>query len=71
MNVIFNFSIFSIFSADFILLLSLFKKTTEGKPSCDFANQKVWICIWEVLNIVAIVGLIVALGNILQDLGNS
>jgi len=49
-------------AADFILLLSLFKKTTEGKPSCDFANQKVWICIWEVLNIVAIVGLIVALG---------
>ena len=50
--------------ADVILLLSLFKKNSEGKPSCDFPNQKVWIYIWEVLNILAIVGLVVALGII-------
>ena len=50
--------------ADVILLLSLFKKNSEGKPSCDFPNQKVWIYIWEVLNILAIVGLVVALGKI-------
>ena len=48
---------------DVILLFSLFQKTNEGKPSCDFPNQKVWILIWEVMNIFAVVCLIVALGR--------
>ena len=50
-------------AADTILLYSLFKKSDEGKPSCDFTNQKVWILIWATLNILAVVGLLVALGN--------
>ena len=49
---------------DVILLFSLFQKTNEGKPSCDFPNQKVWILIWEVMNIFAVVCLIVALGRL-------
>ena len=49
-------------AADTILLYSLFKKSDEGKPSCDFTNQKVWILIWATLNILAVVGLLVALG---------
>ena len=52
-----------IFSGDIVLLFSLFQKTSEDKPSCDFPNQKVWICIWEILNIFAVIGLLVALGN--------
>merc|ERR1712168_432563 len=51
-------------SGDVILLFSLFQKTNEGKPSCDFPNQKVWILIWEVMNIFAVVCLIVALGRL-------
>ena len=50
-------------AADTILLYSLFKKSDEGKPTCDFTNQKVWILIWATLNILAVVGLLVALGN--------
>ena len=50
-------------AADTILLYSLFKKSDEGKPSCDFTNQKVWILIWATLNILAVVGLLVALCN--------
>ena len=50
-------------TGDIILLFALFKQTSEGKPACDFLNQKVWIFIWEVLNILAIIGLIVALGE--------
>merc|ERR1712154_561819 len=49
-------------AGDIILLFALFKQTSEGKPACDFLNQKVWIFIWEILNILAIIGLIVALG---------
>jgi len=49
-------------AADTILLYSLFKKSDEGKPTCDFTNQKVWILIWATLNILAVVGLLVALG---------
>merc|ERR1712025_8584 len=49
-------------AADVILLYSLFIKTNDGKPGCDFSNQKVWIWIWEIINILAIVGLIIALG---------
>ena len=51
-------------SADVILLYSLFIKTNDGKPGCDFSNQKVWIWIWEIINILAIVGLIIALGEL-------
>ena len=47
---------------DIVLLFSLFQKTSDDKPSCDFPNQKVWIWIWEILNIFAIIGLLVALG---------
>ena len=49
-------------AADFLLLYSLFWKSDGGKPACDFTNQRVWIMIWQVLNIVAILGLAVALG---------
>jgi len=49
-------------AGDIILLFSLFKQTEEAKPACDFLNQKVWIFIWEILNILAIIGLIAALG---------
>merc|ERR1719429_320477 len=51
-------------AADVILLYSLFIKTNDGKPGCDFSNQKVWIWIWEIINILAIVGLIIALGEL-------
>lgn len=49
-------------AADFLLIYSLFWKTDDGKPSCDFTNQKVWIVIWQVLNCLAVPGLGVALG---------
>ena len=49
-------------AADFLLLYSLFWKSDDGKPSCDFTNQKVWIMIWQVCNIGAVLGLAVALG---------
>ena len=50
-------------TGDIILLFSLFKQSSEGKPACDFLNQKVWIIIWEILNILAIIALSVALGK--------
>ena len=50
-------------AADFILLYSLFWKTNEKKPACEFSNQKVWIWIWLVLNLLAVLGLAVALGK--------
>jgi len=49
-------------AADFLLIYSLFWKTDDGKPSCDFTNQKVWIIIWQSLNILGEVGLCAALG---------
>ena len=52
-----------LFQADFLLLYSLFWKSDDGKPSCDFTNQKVWILIWQVCNVMAILGLTVALGK--------
>merc|ERR1712080_593857 len=47
--------------ADFLVIYSLFWKKDDGKPSCDFTNQKVWIFIWQVLNIFGILGLCAAL----------
>ena len=48
---------------DIILYFSLFQQSNQGKPDCDFLNQKVWICIWEILNLVGLLALIVALGE--------
>ena len=52
------------FPADFLLIYSLFWKTDDGKPSCDFTNQKVWIIIWQSLNVLGEVGLLAALGEL-------
>ena len=35
---------------------------------CDFKSQKIWIFIWLILNVFAIIGLLVALG-FFADLG--
>ena len=48
---------------DIILYFSLFQQSNQGKPDCDFLNQKVWICIWEILNLLGLLALIVALGE--------
>jgi len=48
-------------AADVVILYTLFWKSGEAKATCDFPNQKIWIIIWEVLNIFAIIGLIVAI----------
>ena len=49
-------------ASDFLLLFSLFWKSDNGKPSCDFTNQKVWLLIWQVCNAFGVLGLAVALG---------
>jgi len=50
------------FAGDIILYFSLFHQSSQGKPDCDFLNQKVWIYIWEILNLLGLLALIVALG---------
>ena len=50
-------------SADFLLLWSLYRRTEEGKFLCDFGSQKVWIILWQVFNVVGIIGLCIALGK--------
>ena len=50
-------------AGDIILYFSLFQQSNQGKPDCDFLNQKVWICIWEILNLLGLLALIVALGE--------
>ena len=49
--------------ADCLLIWSLNRRTQEGKFLCDFSSQKVWIFIWQVSNILAVIGLLVALGE--------
>jgi len=49
-------------AADFLLLWSLNRRTDEGRFLCDFTSQKVWIIMWQVFNLVGVIGLIVALG---------
>ena len=49
--------------ADCLLLWSLNRRTQEGKFLCDFSSQKVWIFIWQIINILGVIGLVVALGE--------
>merc|ERR1711936_753522 len=56
-------------AADFLLIWSLNRRSEEGKFLCDFTSQKVWIVLWQVMNILGVVGLLVALGWYLASLG--
>lgn len=47
-------------AADLMLLYSLFHKSEEGKFIIDFPSQKVWMVLWQVANVLAILGLTVA-----------
>jgi len=49
-------------AADFLLLWSLYKRTDEGRFLCDFGSQKVWIILWQVFNVIGIIGLFISLG---------
>ena len=33
---------------------------------CDFTSQKVWIILWQILNLIGIIGLIVAMCKFLK-----
>jgi len=67
-------------AADVLLLYTIFgsglknikeddsSNSQEIEPACDFKSQKIWIFIWLILNVVAILGLLVALG-LFADLG--
>jgi len=67
-------------AADVLLLYTIFgsglknikeddsSNSQEIEPACDFKSQKIWIFIWLILNVVAIIGLLVALG-LFADLG--
>lgn len=57
-------------AGDISLLVSLFRVSPEGKYTIDFPNQRVWIVIWQVANILAVLGLIVALVWYLLALGS-
>jgi len=48
-------------AADVLVLYVLFWRGKDGKPDCDFPNQKVWLIIWQVMNVFAIIGLIIAI----------
>ena len=54
---------------DVSLLVSLFRVSDDGKFTIDFPNQRVWITIWQVANVVALLGLIAALCWYLLALG--
>jgi len=52
-------------AADFLLLYSIFwsrAKSAGGNSDCEYPMQKVWMVMWQVLNLIAIIGLLVALG---------
>jgi len=49
-------------AADFLLVYSLFWKAIDGKPVCDFTNQKVWVIMWQIMNLLGVLGVGVALG---------
>jgi len=49
-------------AADFLLVYSLFWKAMDGKPVCDFTNQKVWVIMWQIMNLLGVLGIGVALG---------
>ena len=55
--------LFQSFPADFLLIWSLNRRSDEGKFLCDFSSQKVWILLWQVMNILGVCGLVVALGE--------
>jgi len=69
-------------AADVLLLYTIFgsglkfikeedsSNSQEAEPEvqCDFKSQKIWIFIWLILNVFAIIGLLVALG-FFADLG--
>ena len=57
-----------IFAGDFLLLWSLNKRTKEGKFLCDFTSQKVWIILWQILNVFGILGLVVAMDRLNKSL---
>ena len=48
---------------DFLLLWSLNKRTKEGKFLCDFTSQKVWIILWQIMNILGLLGLVISMGR--------
>ena len=50
-------------SGDFLLLWSLNKRTKEGKFLCDFTSQKVWIILWQIMNILGLLGLVISMGR--------
>lgn len=54
---------------DFLLLWSLNKRTKEGKFLCDFTSQKVWIILWQIMNILGLLGLVISMGWYLVSLG--
>merc|ERR1711953_697745 len=60
---------FQSFPADFLLIWSLNRRSEEGKFLCDFSSQKVWILLWQVMNILGVCGLVVALVWYLLSLG--
>ena len=53
----------TIIAGDFLLLWSLNRRTSEGKFLCDFTSQKVWIILWQILNVIGIVGLLILIGQ--------
>ena len=53
----------TIITGDFLLLWSLNRRTSEGKFLCDFTSQKVWIILWQILNVIGIVGLLILIGQ--------
>lgn len=56
-------------AGDISLLVSLFRLSEEGKYTIDFPNQRVWIIIWQVANVIAVLGLIAATCWFLLALG--
>jgi len=47
-------------AADFLVLYSVFWKGDKTED-CAYPNQKVWIIVWQTINIIAIIGLITAI----------
>jgi len=48
-------------SADVLVLYSVFWKGDKNED-CEYPNQRIWLGIWQVLNILAVLGLIIAIG---------
>merc|ERR1712241_1127633 len=68
-------------AADVLLLYTIFgsglknikeddsSNSQEIEPACDFKSQKIWIFIWLILNVVAILGLLVTICLFFTELG--